>query len=207
MAASTTTLKLYDYTEAALHAAIPDAGLGGPAVIAPDGPFLREFLQHCATGTNAVTGGTGTRLDLVSFHAKGGVAVNGDHVELDLGHQLRLHRAGFNAVAAFAQLEQTPIYITEADPDGCAACPANTIAGGAYRSSPAYGAYEVAMMKHTLELEREAGVTLGGVLTWAFTFPDSPYFAGYRELATHGIDMPVLGVFKLLGRLSGYACL
>jgi xylan 1,4-beta-xylosidase len=194
---------LYDHTEAALHAVLPDAPLGGPAVIEAGGDFLRQFLAHCATGTNAVTGATGTRLDLVTFHAKGGVAVAGDHVQMDLGNQLRLHRAGFEAVAVMPQFAQTPIYITEADPDGCAACAADLIPGAAYRNSTAYGAYEVAMMKHTLDLEADVGVRLGGVLTWAFTFPGTPYFAGYRALATNGIDLPVMGAFRLLGRLAG----
>jgi len=195
--------KLYDYTEAALHEAIPTAALGGPAVIAADGPFLTQFLEHCATGDNAATGERGTRLDLVTFHAKGGVTLEGDQIELDLGHQLRLHRAGFRAVASFPRFERLPIYITEADPDGCAACAADFIAGSAYRTSTAYGAYEVAMMKRSLDLATAEGVNLAGVLTWAFTFPEAPYFAGYRELATHGIHLPVLGVFELLGQLQG----
>ena len=195
--------QLYDFTEAALHGVLPTAALGGPAAVDPSGSFLTQFLQHCATDTNAVTGQTGTRLDLVTFHAKGGVALTDGHVEMDLGNQLRLHRAGFAAVAAVPQFQQTPIYITEADPDGCAACPATTSPEDAYRTSTAYGAYEVAMMKHTLELEARMGVTLGGVLTWAFTFPGTPYFAGYRALATNGINLPVLGAFELLGRLKG----
>ena len=195
--------KLYDYTESALHEVIPNAALGGPAVAFAWSTLLTQFLQHCATGTNAVTGETGTRLDLVTFHAKGGVAIAGGHVEMDLGNQLQLHRSGFDAVAAFSQFKQTPIYITEADPDGCAACPASTTPADAYRYSTAYGAYEIAMMKHTLELEAQEGVKLGGVLTWAFTFPGTPYFAGYRVLATNGINLPVLSAFKLLGRLAG----
>lgn len=195
--------KLYDYTEAALHEALPAAALGGPAVIAADGPFLTQFLEHCATGDNAATGERGTRLDLVTFHAKGGVTLEGSQVEMDLGNQLRLHRAGFRAVASFPTFERLPIYITEADPDGCAACPADFVAGSAYRTSTAYGAYEVAMMKRSLELEAAEGVNLAGVLTWAFTFPEAPYFAGYRELATHGVALPVLGAFELLGQLQG----
>jgi xylan 1,4-beta-xylosidase len=195
--------KLYDYTEAALHAAIPDAVLGGPAVAGAGGAFLTQFLQHCATGTNALTGATGTRLDLVTFHAKGGVAITGGNVEMDLGNQLRLHRAGFNAVSRVPQFKQTPIYVTEADPDGCAACAVQSTPADAYRFSPAYGAYEIAMMKHSLELEAEVGVNLGGLLTWAFTFPGTPLFAGYRVLATNGIHMPVLSAFELLGRLAG----
>ncbi len=195
--------KLYDYTESALHEVIPNAALGGPAVAIVGDSFLTQFLQHCATGTNAVTGKSGTRLDLVTFHAKGGVAITGGHVEMDLGSQLERHSSGFNAVAAFSQFKQTPIYITEADPDGCAACPASSTPADAYRYSTAYGAYEIAMMKHTIELEAQVGVKLGGVLTWAFTFPGTPYFAGYRVLATNGINLPVLSAFKLLGRLNG----
>ena len=195
--------KLYDYTESALHAVMPNAALGGPAVVSPGGTFLTQFLQHCATETSAVTGATGTRLDLVTFHAKGGAAVVGDHVEMDLGNQLRLHQSGFNAVAAFPPFKRTPIYITEADPEGCAACSASSEPADAYRNTTAYGAYELAMMKHTLELEAEVGIKLGGVLTWAFTFPDTPYFPGYRALATNGINLPVLSAFKLLGRLAG----
>ena len=195
--------QLYDYTESALHAVLPNAPLGGPAVAVAGGSFLPQFLQHCATGINAVTGSIGTRLDLVTFHAKGGVVLTGDHVEMDLGNQLRLHRAGFKAVAAVPQFSQTPIYVTEADPDGCAACPVSSTPADAYRYSPAYGAYEIAMMKHSLELEAQVGVKLGGLLTWAFTFPGTPYFSGYRTLATNGINLPVMSAFKLLGRLTG----
>jgi xylan 1,4-beta-xylosidase len=195
--------RLYDYTEAALHAVFPGASLGGPAVASPEGSFLTQFLEHCASGANAVSGQTGTRLDMVSFHAKGGVTLADRQVQMDLGNQLRLHRAGFEAVAASAQFARTPIVISEADPDGCAACPATRARANAYRNSPAYGAYEVAMMKRTLDLAGELGVNLRGVLTWAFTYPGTPYFAGYRALATNGIHLPVLNAFQLLGRLSG----
>lgn len=194
---------LYDHTEAALHDVMPDAPLGGPAVINPRGDFLTRFLEHCATGINAVTGAAGTRLDLVTFHAKGGTAEIDGRPQLDLGNQLRLHRAGMQAVAALPQYRQTPIYITEADPDGCAACVATEIPGGAYRTSTAYGAYEVAMMKHTLDLAANEGVQLEGVVTWAFTFPGTPLFAGHRVLASNGIDLPVFSAFKLLARLTG----
>lgn len=195
--------ELYDHTEAALHDVLPRARLGGPAVAGVGNGFLKNFLEHCATGINAVSGATGTRLDLVTFHAKGGVSLSGGHVQMNLGGQLRLHRAGFKTVAAFDRYKQTPIYITEADPEGCAACPVSSQPANAYRFSTAYGAYELAMMKRSLELEAQVGVNLGGILTWAFTFPGTPYFAGYRSLATNGIDLPVLSAFKLLGRLAG----
>jgi xylan 1,4-beta-xylosidase len=194
--------RLYDYTEAALHAVLPRAPLGGPAVAGSRGFFFQRFLRHCVTGTNAVTGQTGTRLDLISFHAKGGVSLENGHVRLSMGNQLTQHRSGFQSVTAWPTLADTPIVISEADPDACAACPASRLPTTEYRTSPAYGAYVVEMMKRSLELAEEDGVKLRGVLTWAFTFPDAPYFAGYRELSTRGIHLPVLGAFHLLGQLG-----
>jgi xylan 1,4-beta-xylosidase len=195
--------KMFDYTEASLHQVLPNAPLGGPAVANARSGFLKQFLQHCASETNAVTGKTGTRLDAVTFHAKGGVAITGGHVQMDLGNQLQLHRDGMSAVAAVPMFKSTPIVVTEADPDGCAACPVSQTPADAYRNSPAYGAYEVAMMQRTLELEARLGVNVRGLLTWAFLFPDASYFPGYRALQANGVDLPVLNAFKLLGRLDG----
>jgi xylan 1,4-beta-xylosidase len=194
--------RLYDYTEAALHAVLPGAALGGPAVARPWDPFLTDFLEHCASGENAVTGDRGTRLDFVTFHAKGGVSRVDGHVQLDLGQQLAFHRAGFDAVASSA-FPRAPVIISEADPDGCAACPSSIVRHLDYRNSPAYGAYEVAMMKRSLDLAAEMNIDLRGVLTWAFTFPGTAYFAGYRALSTNGVHLPVLNAFKLLGQLRG----
>src|SRR4030095_15706877 len=42
-----------------------------------------------------------------------------------------------------------------------------------------------------------------GVVSWSFEFEDQEWFAGFRELATHGIDKPVLNVFRMFGMMSG----
>lgn len=194
--------RLYDFTEAALHGVFPDAPLGGPAIARPGEGFLSRFLEHCETGENAVTGEQGTRLDLVTFHAKGGTTLIDRNVQMDLGNQLRLHQAGFEEIAA-SGFSRAPVVISEADPDGCAACTSTTAHHLDYRNFPAYGAYEVATMKRSLDLAARMDIDLRGVLTWAFTFPDSPYFHGYRALATNGIALPVLNAFKLLGSLNG----
>jgi xylan 1,4-beta-xylosidase len=47
------------------------------------------------------------------------------------------------------------------------------------------------------------GVNLEGALTWAFEFENEPYFAGFRVLATNGIDLPVLNVFRMFSMLNG----
>ncbi len=62
---------LYDITVAAIAEMMPEALVGGPATTGGGSAFLAQFLDHCATGVNAVTGGKGSRLDFVSFHTKG----------------------------------------------------------------------------------------------------------------------------------------
>ena len=192
--------QLYDYTEAGLHQALPAATLGGPASYNPASGFLQSFLQHCASGVNAVDGSAGARLDMITFHAKGGTAEVDGHVEMDMGNQLQIHRTGFGVVASFPQFVKTPIVISEGDPDGCAACQDSA---DTYRLVPAYAAYEVEMMKGSLDLEAELGVNLRGVLAWAFMFPNQPLFADFRVLSTNGIGLAVLNAFKLLGSLDG----
>jgi xylan 1,4-beta-xylosidase len=44
---------------------------------------------------------------------------------------------------------------------------------------------------------------LKGVVSWSFEFEDQEWFAGFRELATHGVDKPVLNIFRMLGMMSG----
>ena len=40
-------------------------------------------------------------------------------------------------------------------------------------------------------------------MTWAFEFEDQPYFAGFRDLASNGVDQPVLNAFRMFGLLNG----
>ncbi len=55
----------------------------------------------------------------------------------------------------------------------------------------------------TYELSREAGIEIEGAVTWAFLFEGYPYFEGFRDLATNGIDKAVLNAFRMLGMLGG----
>ena len=182
-----------------MHGALPTVPLGGPETAGVGADFLNAFLKHCDSEQNYASGKTGTRLDFISFHAKGGVDISGDHVRMNLGNQLAQHLSGFQVVASSAKFKKAPIVLGEADPDGCGACsspPAN-----AYRSMAAYGVYELAMMKHSQTLADQAGVTLQGVTTWAWMFKDQPFFANFRQLQTNGIHLLVLNVYKMLGQL------
>ena len=68
-----------------------------------------------------------------------------------------------------------------------------------------YSSYTAAPFARTYELADRHGVNLRGAVTWAFEFEDQPYFAGFRDLATNGIDLPVLNVFRMFGRMGGDA--
>jgi len=194
--------KLFDYTEQALHEILPEASLGGPHTAGAP-PFLREFLEHCLRGKNAVTGQRSTRLDYVGFHSKGRTKYVDGHPQMDLGHNLRNTRAGFVIIAEFPEFRDIPVIIGECDPEGAAALSSRVHPANGYRNGSAYAAYQVAIMKHTLDLAAREGVNLQGVLTWAFMFDGKDYFEGFRTLSTNGIHKPVLNAFKMLGMLQG----
>jgi xylan 1,4-beta-xylosidase len=114
--------------------------------------------------------------------------------------QLRAAERGMKILAADPRWRNTPIILGEFDPEGCAACkgPQN-----AYRNGPLYGVSVAEAEMRLYELARRNGVKLEGAVTWAFEFEGEPAFAGYRELATNGIDKPVLNVFRMMGMLGG----
>jgi xylan 1,4-beta-xylosidase len=196
--------RLYDVTSAAVRGILPHARIGGPESTGPANPraaaFLRQFLDHCAHGVNAASGATGAPLDFISFHPKGRTQWVDGHVQMDIGAQLRSVDAGMRIVASYPEWRNTPIILGESDPEGCGACAAPR---NDYRDGPLYGVSIAEAIARTEELAREHNVNLKGAVTWAFTFPGQPYFPGLRQLATNGIDLPVLNVFRLLGLLRG----
>jgi xylan 1,4-beta-xylosidase len=66
-----------------------------------------------------------------------------------------------------------------------------------------YSSYTAAVFPRKLDLAAKHGVNLEGALTWAFEFEDQPYFAGFRSLATNGIDKPVMNVFRMFSKMDG----
>ena len=198
--------KLYDFSVDAVLRALPEARIGGPDSTGPGNDraatFLLAFLQHCAHEKNYANGKVGSHLDFISFHPKGSPTWQADHVQMGISRQLAAIQRGFRIVASFPELKQTPIILGESDPEGCAACSAEKNPQNLYRNGPLYGAYTVEVLNNILALARQEHVNLLGVVTWAFEFEDQPYFAGFRELATNGVDKPVLNAFRMLGLLS-----
>ncbi|MCB0851990.1 MAG: beta-xylosidase, partial [Bacteroidetes bacterium] len=200
-------IKLYDYTTDAVKRALPTAIMGGPHSTGPGwdkaAAFLKTFLEHCLRGKNHVTGKTGTPLDFIAFHAKGNPKFIEDHVQMNMGAQLNDISKGFEIVASFPELKNTPIIIGESDPEGCAACSMDIYAHNGYRNGTMYSSYTAASFPRKMALADHFGVNFLGAVTWAFEFEDQPWFHGFRDLATNGVDKPVLNVFRMFGMMEG----
>jgi xylan 1,4-beta-xylosidase len=104
---------------------------------------------------------------------------------------------------ASARYHDLPIILSEADPEGCAACSAKENPANAYRNGPVYPTYTAAAMKSLADLASEYKVNLIGMVSWSFEFEGKQYFEGFRTLATNGIDKPVLNVFRMAGLFAG----
>ena len=192
--------KLHDYAIDAVRRALPSAKVGGPDVAGDGGNFTRAFFEHCLHGTNYATGRIGTPLDFVSFHAKGAPRFIDGHVQMGIAAQLKTIQQGFNIINSFPELRGKPIIIGESDPEGCAACQGPQLS---YRNGTMYASYTAAVFARKHDLAQQCGANLEGALTWAFEFEDQPLFAGFRSLASNGIDKPVLNVFRMFSQMRG----
>jgi xylan 1,4-beta-xylosidase len=200
-------IKLYDYSADAVKRALPTAIVGGPHTTGPGGErgatFLKEFLDHIVAGKNFATGETGAPIDFIAFHAKGRPALVDGVIQMDMGKQLRDINKGFEIVASYPTLKHLPIIIGESDPEGCAACSEEFNPQNAYRNGTLYSSYTAASFSRKHDLAEAWGINFRGAVTWAFEFEDQPWFAGFRDLATNGVDKPVLNVFRMFGMMKG----
>ena len=198
--------KLYDYAVAGVRAALPGAKVGGPASTGPASAkasvFLESYLEHCLHDKSAATGGR-VPLDFISFHPKGRPSLVDGHVRMGLSNELQAAETGFEIVAKHPELRRLPIILSEADPEGCAACSAKENPANAYRNGPLYAAYTAVAVKALFDLEDKDRVNLIAMLSWSFEFENEGYFEGYRTLATHGIDKPILSLFRMTGMMAG----
>jgi len=199
--------KLYDYAADGLKRALPTAKIGGPHTTDPSNPgaykYLYDFLEHCVRGVNYATGKIGSPLDFIAFHAKGSPRLVDGHVRMNIGRQLLNISKGFEAVASFPELKHLPVIIGESDPEGCAACSVESHPQNAYRNGTMYSSYTAAAFARKYELARLHGVNFIGAVSWSFEFEDQPWFAGFRDLATNGVNKPVLNVFRMFGMMQG----
>ena len=198
--------KLYDYSVAGVRAALPGAKVGGPASTGPGNAnaykFLDEFLQHVNTEKSAANGKP-VPLDFISFHVKGQPRINEGHVRMGLDKEMADADKGFEIVAKYPKFRALPIILSEADPEGCAACSSKVNPANNYRNGTLYPAYTAAAYKGLFDLAGRRHVNLLGMLSWSFEFENKDYFEGFRSLATNGIDKPILNFFRMAALMDG----
>jgi xylan 1,4-beta-xylosidase len=192
-------MRLNDHAMAAVRRALPTAKVGGPHTAGDGGAFMDQFLDHALHGKNHATGERGTPLDYLAFHAKGKPEVKDGHVRMGIANQLRTIETAFTRFARYPELSNLPVIIGESDPEGCAACTGKEYD---YRNGSVYASYTAAVFPRKLELAARHGIRLEGAVTWAFTFADQPYFAGFRQVASNGVPMAVFNVFRMFARLG-----
>jgi len=198
--------RLYDASAAGVKAALPGARVGGPATTGPGGTardggpdsgykLLKGFLEHVRD--------TKQPLDFISFHAKGSPRIANGEVTMGINHELRDVDEGFKLIASFPEFRHLPVILSEADPEGCAACSAKMNPANAYRNGTLYPAYTAAAYARMFQLAEKYDIHLIAMLSWAFEFEGRDTFEGFRSLATNGIDKPVLNFFRMAAKMSG----
>ena len=199
--------KLYDYSVDAVKRALPSARVGGPTTTGPRwdvaADFLKTFLEHCRNGKNYATGKKGAPLDYITFHAKGDPKIVNEHVQMNMAVQLQDIEKGFEIVASFPAYKKLPIIIGESDPEGCAACSVDFNPQNAYRNGTMYSSYTAASFARIFTLAEKYRVNIEGAVSWSFEFENQKWFAGFRDLATNGVDKPVLNVFRMFNLMEG----
>ncbi|MBA2588859.1 MAG: beta-xylosidase [Alphaproteobacteria bacterium] len=190
--------QLYDHAVAGVRAALPGALVGGPATTGPNNPkaykFLDDFLTHVSRDK--------VPMDFISFHVKGLPVISGGDVKMGLAKELKDADKGFEIVARHG-MNKLPIILSEADPEGCAACSMKVNPANGYRNGTLYPSYTAAAYKGLLELADRRKVNLISMLSWSFEFENKEYFEGFRSLSTNGIDKPILNFFRMAALMDG----
>ena len=201
--------KLYDYTEAAVHAALPTARFGGPATCGNMKPtdrasvFLDGFLNHIKNGKNHYSGETGTRIDFTTFHTKGG-GYSFDTLakkQIPSVKELLVNVDTQCSIIKKYGYDHLECVLSEADPDGWAA-------GGRYdnfnlnfRNTEYYASYVMSSYKNLYDLAEKLQMDIRP-LAWAFMFEAERCFEGTRTFTTQGIDKAVFNLFKFFARMG-----
>ncbi len=200
--------KLFDYTEAAVHAVLPEARLGGPATTDPvpgsrSLAFLEKFLDHCSNGINFVTGEKGTRLDYITFHTKGGgyaFSLNAEKETPSVKKLVEQVKTGVEVIAKYGYGDRE-VVLSEADPDGWAAGGRFDNINMNFRNTEYYATYVASSYHHTEMLAKSMNADIRPI-AWAFMFMADRCFDGTRSFTTQGIDKAVLNLFKMYGKMG-----
>lgn len=199
--------KLYDYAAAGLKRALPTARIGGLDIAGTSSAgaqqWLNNFIKHCLYDTNYATGKIGSPIEAILFHAKGNPRIKDGVVWMNMAPQLRDINTGIKIATSYPETKNLPLIVGESDPEGCAACGMATNPSNGYRNGTMYSSYTAATFARKYEIADQHKGNLAGAVSWSFEFENQPWFYGFRDLATNGVDKPVLNVFRMFGMMKG----
>jgi len=172
--------KLYDHFAAAALTVDEKLRIGGPG-LAGDVSFLKRFLEHCARGTNSVTGKPGARLDFVSWNRYGTVA---DIVRWNGELRAMVERD-------YPEIKGAQFILSE--------CGSGSIEGA--RSSTAY---EAARMAALLDANARAPRPMDLIFRAGDLVDD--HFGGFRSLITrlgdNTLPLPAFRFYMMLSKMG-----
>ncbi|HVX44385.1 MAG TPA: hypothetical protein VHC49_10885 [Mycobacteriales bacterium] len=208
--------ELYDVTVAAVREVLPDGLVGGPATTGGGAEFLREFLEHCISGRNSVTGEIGTPIDFVSFHTKGAPgfprlytptgshgATGGEKQSPSTQKMLDEIVTSLDIVRSHAQLAEVPVLVDECDPGVPAHYGVYDNPNYQFRNTSYYPVFQIQLMKRLLDLDRPDRRGITRATAWTWYLEGDRFFEGTRSFFTAAdVAAPVLSGYELLGRLG-----
>ncbi len=211
-------MKTYDFAAEAVKAALPAARVGGCGPADPGHPVFRDFLEHCTCGKNSCTGATGSPLDFITFHVKGGPTgakgifsdpwnASGYEVRApSLRHILDTARQAMQTIASVQGTRGLPVFLTECDIDWGTGTSIYHNPNMHYRNCEYFAAFQCALTKRMLDLRAEyPDNPIQATFLDTFYIPGHRVFEGQRTLITgETIEKPILNALRLLGMLGGH---
>src|SRR5919205_267876 len=147
-----------------------------------------------ASGTNAVTGERGTRLDFVSFHTKGAAfhpwrtygplglegAQTPERASPSTPKILAEIRSNLEAIARYPRFRDLPVLVDECDASVPAHWGIYDNANFGYRNTAYYPVFQGQLMKKLLDLDSLGLARVHAATTWSWYFEGDRYFEGTR---------------------------
>ena len=184
----------------------PGARVGGPDSTGPGSSeghrISARVFGALRARQNFATGKTGRTLDFISFHPKGSPKWLGDHVQMGIVTPTHRDRSRIP--------DRGIVSGVDADAHCAGRIGPGRVRGllGARKSAERISqraAVRILYSGDALEYLRTGqsrACEFSGEVNWSFEFEDQPYFAGFREMASNGLDKPVLNTFRMFGMLG-----
>jgi len=178
-------LRIYDHAVAGATSAEPKIRIGGPG--GADTDWVRPLLEHCRSGRNDATGGTGCRIDFLSWHIYTvGVGIPAfDRLPISL-NTVR------DTIKLFPQYRDVPLIVTEW---GCAS------SNNEVHDRPYDAAFRTMAVKYFMDY--------GIHLALPFSLGEGPphahdgFMGGLAMFTKMTIPKPSFRAFELLHRMVG----